>query len=104
MYLYHILNRSSKELIRKVFEAQKRSPVKDDWVHQVQSDLEELEINMEDLKHVKKNKFKKYLKEKITSNSFKYLENISKSQSKISSVSFKKLETQKYLLSHKFTD
>ena len=33
MYLHHILSRSKNELIRKVFDAQKRKPVLNDWVN-----------------------------------------------------------------------
>ena len=104
MYLYHILNRKSTELIRKVYEAQKRAPVKDDWVEQVENDLKELEINLGHLKNVKKNKFKKILKEKILQKSFQYLKNISDNQSKLSYNSYKKLRIQDYLISTKFSN
>ena len=104
MYLHHILNRSSTELIRKIYEAQKRAPVKDDWVELVEQDLRDLEINMENLKSVKKHKFKKIVREKILQKSFLYLKGISDNQSKLSFISYKKLRTQNYLISTKFTN
>ena len=104
MYLFHILNRSSKELIRKVYEAQKRDPVKDDWVQLVELDLKELNINIDDLSKLKKNKFKKILKRKIVEYSFKYLKNIAKGQSKMSLLTYKNLQVQNYLVSSKFSN
>ena len=76
MYLYHILNRSSEEVIKKVYEAQKKDPVKDDWVQLVEDDMKELNIKIEDLKKTKKIKFKKILKGKIQESSFRVLKNI----------------------------
>ena len=102
MYLHHILNRNSKELIRKVYEAQKRAPVSGDWVQLVESDLQELNIDIDELKKMKKNRFKKKLKEKILRSSFLYLKNIAQTKSKINYLSYKKLQVQKYLVSLKF--
>ena len=47
MYLHHILTRNSNELIRRVYEAQKSAPVKDDWILQVKEDLKEFKIDID---------------------------------------------------------
>ena len=98
------MTRDQNELIRKVYEAQKSAPVKDDWVLLVQSDLHELNIDIDELKRFKKWKLKKELRKIVSIKSFQYLENIKQNQSKLQNVIYKKLEIQKYLVSSKFTD
>ena len=46
MYLWDILHKNDSELVHKVFESQKRFAVKNDWVLQIKSDLEECKINL----------------------------------------------------------
>ena len=104
MYLHHILNRNKNELIRKVYEAQKSDPIKNDWVLLIQSDLQDLDIDIEEFKQFKKARAKKELHKIILSKSFQYLQNIYIKQSKLKYLSYNKLETQKYLVSSKFTD
>ena len=45
-YLHHILSRDSIELINRVYCAQKRRPVKDDWYLTIQTDLADLDIDL----------------------------------------------------------
>ena len=40
IYLQTILKRPHSELIRKIYEAQRKNPVKGDWVKQVDEDLD----------------------------------------------------------------
>ena len=49
-------------------------------------------------------RLKKELRKRILNASFKYLQNIKLSQSKLQNVTYKSLDTQKYLVSSKFTD
>ena len=98
------MNRDKSELIRRVYEAQASAPVKDDWVLQVQSDLNELDINFDALKKFKKWKVKNELRKIISNKSFKYLNDIRQNQSKIKHISYKSLTLQKYLTSSKFTN
>ena len=45
-YLKNILNSSQHELIRKVYEAQSRKPVKNDWVLTVQDNKKDVNLMM----------------------------------------------------------
>ena len=49
MYLHHILTRNTKELISRVYFAQKRCPSKNDWYLTVESDKKELGIHVRKL-------------------------------------------------------
>ena len=59
-YLRHILSRNENELISKVYFAQKRKSAKNDWAKTVDSDIEEIELNLNEkqIKLMKKTKFK----------------------------------------------
>ena len=48
MYLHHILTRNTKELISRVYFAQKRCPSKNDWYLTVESDKKETGIQLSD--------------------------------------------------------
>ena len=67
-YLRHILTRDKGELISKVFFAQQRKPVKKVWALTVKKDLEDINIglSLEAIKNMKKEQFKKLLKEKVS--------------------------------------
>ena len=62
MYLQTIIKRSDDELTRKIYECQKRMPVKGDWIELVQKDFENagMEMNeaeiMNQSKDIKKSK------------------------------------------------
>ena len=47
-YLNHILSRNDTELIKRVYLAQKRKHVKNDWYLTVQNDKEEIGWNISD--------------------------------------------------------
>ena len=102
MYLKHILSRNRKELISRVYHAQERKPVKDDWAIQVKKDAEALTINIENLKEISKNTFKKKLKEKISALALKDLNKIKESHSKVKDLQYKKLEIQNYMKQRSF--
>ena len=40
LYYWSILQKDEEELVKKVFNAQKSFPVKNDWIHQIQNELE----------------------------------------------------------------
>ena len=56
----HILTRDKSELISKIYFAQKRRPVKDDWAETIKKDIEHIELNLseENIKIMKKGHFK----------------------------------------------
>ena len=92
--------------IRKVFDAQKRKPVLNDWVNIIKKDCEDLNIilNESQIGSLKKYKFKSIVKEKIRNIAFKYLMDIKESQSKLSNVVYKEFKIQKYLKSDKLSN
>ena len=60
MYLWTILQKNEEELVSKVYQAQKLFPVKDDFIHQIKEDMNDLGLDIEDemIKNMKKKKFK----------------------------------------------
>ena len=66
-YLHHLLTRDKSELISRVFYAQQRKPVKNDWVLSVQNDMQDINLNLSQssIASMKKEVFKKHLNNKI---------------------------------------
>ena len=67
MYLWNILQNSEETLVRKVYDAQKILPVKDDWVTTVIDDLDFFGIPFDEIeiKNTKKNTMRKLVNDKI---------------------------------------
>ena len=70
----------------------------------MESDLQELEININTIKKSKKAKLKKDIQKIILNKSVFYLQNIKSTQSKLENLVYTKLQMQKYLLSSKLTE
>ena len=104
-YLHHILTRDSKELISRVYFAQKRKPIADDWFWMSENDKKQCYINLTngDIKCMKKNRFKILVKTKIRKLAFENLVKIKSKHSKGEEVQYDVLQSQKYLVSEKFT-
>ena len=102
-YLRTLLNRDTSELTSRVYFAQKRRPIKDDWVLSVHDDLKELEFTEDDIKILKNYKFKKYLKTNLRKAAFRYLQNLRLSHSKGSQIIYNNLELQNYLKSRELS-
>ena len=75
MYLWTLLQKSGKELARNVFETQKRFPVKNDWVLQINEDLSlcNIELSDEEIGCMKNEKFSEIVKTSIRQLSEEYL-------------------------------
>ena len=75
MFLWNILQKPEDELVRKVFNAQKSFPVKDDFIYQIECDCDDLgiEFDEKDIQNTKKETFKKMVKEKMKESSHSYL-------------------------------
>ena len=60
-YLHYLVNLEEDEMLAKFFTVQWKYPTKEDWTIQVQRDLEDFEItkNLEQIKSMSKNVFKK---------------------------------------------
>ena len=80
-----------------VFEKQLKNCTAKDWVKTVIGDLEKVGLNVtfEEIKTIRKAKWKSMVKKSITEHSFTYLENIKQSHSKV-----KELEYENSKLKH----
>jgi hypothetical protein len=98
LFYWTILQKDDDELVKKVFNAQKTFPVRNDWVCQIQSDLETCGIDQteEELSKMKKGSFKKLVDEKIQLVSATYLINLKDKRSKSEQLKYS-TEIQPYL-------
>ena len=97
-YLHYILNSSPNEILYKVFVAQMRNPTKGDWPQIVKKDLTDLNINFS-FEEIKKDKFKKIVKEACKKYSFKKLMNKKDRHEKGRNIKYNELKIQNYLVS-----
>ena len=103
MFLWSILQKSDKELVRKVYNLQKKFPVKDDWILQIGEDLKEcqIEFDEEEICSMSKYTFKKLVKEKIYMLAYSYLLDEKSKSKKLVNLSTWKM--QDYLLTEKLS-
>ena len=103
MFLWSILQKSDNELVRRVYNMQKKFPVKDDWVLEVSKNLEECGIDFDEdtIGAMSKNAFKRLVNEKIYLLAYTYL-----SEEKLKKTKLANLTTwqmQDYLVSDKLS-
>ena len=98
MFLWNILQKPESELVNQVYNAQKLSPVKNDWFLQVQDDLRMFQINLSDdeIKSLKKEKFKQIVKKSVRDQGETYLDNLKKNHSKSQNLGAR-FQLQEYL-------
>jgi len=104
MYLYHILRREDKELVRRVFDAQKKSPTKGDFVELVTEDLIKIEESEDSIKVLSKGELKKVVKTKMSEIVLLDLQDKQKNHSKIKNIQYKDLKLQEYMASPQMTN
>ena len=92
MYLWDILQKNDSELVYKVFQSQKTFAVKNDWVLQIQSDLEECKIDLSEYEISKMSKylFKKLIKESIRIIAAQYLISLKQKHSRSENLKYSK--------------
>ena len=105
-YLHHLLTRNENELILKMYKAQERCPIKDDWVLTANEDRTKLNLNMtnDEISIVKKIQFKKIIRKKVKDLAFAYLQNIKNSHSKVKHIVYNSLNMQDYLTQFEMED
>ena len=106
MFLHYLLNRNENELVLKVLNAQKEDPIKNDWFSTVTKDLNEFGLdfmNLDDIKTMKKEEFKKLVKEKCREISLAYLLEGNQEKSKMKNLKYYELSLQPYLTSNEIT-
>ena len=92
-------------MLYKFFEAQWKYPVKNDWVHQVQQDLVDfnLEENIENLRSLSKYTFKRQIKNSMKEHALKNLILLKNKHKKLENLKYPELKIQKYLKSNKIS-
>ena len=106
MYLHYILSLEDDQLLSRVFAAQCENPVPNDWCLKVKQDLIDFEINynFEDIKHMKKEQFKKVVKKACKNKAFEYLlKEKEKVSGKMGILNYSSLEMQPYLVTREIT-
>ena len=76
MFLHYLLKREDDELISQVLYAQKEQPIKNDWFSTVMEDLKDFgleHLEVEDIKNMSKDHFKKLVKENCKDIALNYL-------------------------------
>ena len=103
-YWHHIITRKENELIYRVYQAQKRVPIKDDWVLTLNNDKLETKFNLSEneIKNIKKNIFKKIVKKKVTALALHDLNKIKESHSKVQNIKYVNFNIKKYIISGLF--
>ena len=98
LYLKYILEQPEESSILKMFKLQLEKPTKGDWVSLCQNDIEKLELKLtfEDVKTIKKSRFKQILNEKIRTAALFYL--LEKQGKKGKNNKYLQLEMAEYLL------
>ena len=101
MFLHYILNEKNKSLIKQFLQAQILNPVKNDWIHTVRENLDELEIGLEfdNIEVLSKNNFKNFVDKKIEARALNYLIEIKNKHSKVKHIKYTSLKLQNYLRS-----
>ena len=106
MFLHYLLNREEKELIAQVLHAQKTEPIKNDWYSTVLEDLKLLGLDyleIEDIKSMKKEHFKKLVKDNCKDAALKYLLEGNEDKTKLKNLKYYQLSIQSYLTSSKIS-
>ena len=106
MYLYHILSRDPRELVRKVYEAQRLKTVTKDWFEMICQEKIKYDICLSDqeIRCMSKSKFKEIVNKKVNCYAFSKLKEKAESQSKcqqiVKQINVNNMITQKYLLTN----
>ena len=83
-----------------------RNPSTGDFVKLLENDFKLIESQQNDItiQNTSKHEYKQNIKKKIKAAAFNYLKDIPKTHTKVRDIEYKQLETQKYLLSHIFSN
>ena len=89
-YLKNILNRPDYEIIKQVYEAQRKEPCKGDWITLINDDMTKYDIKLSDeaIKDMTDIDYKKLIKRKVREKSFNELENIKRNHDKVNTIKF----------------
>ena len=101
VYLHTILRRSDEELTKRVYDEQKKAPIKGDFYTLVKKDFEMVGevIDENTILSMSKETHKKKVKTKVTLAALKYLKEKQMNHSKVKDIIYEKLEIQPYMKS-----
>ena len=105
LYFFNIVNRPQNQAVYTYFMVQYSRGSSSDWVTNVLKDFDDLKIDSSftSLKQISSSRFKKEINEKIRNYAFQSLMERKEKKSKLSKLSYEKLELQKYLFDEKTT-
>ena len=107
IYLQDILKRTEKEIILKVYTAQKESPSQGDWIDLVQEDMNLLNLNISDnvISETSQDDYKRIVKNKVQIHALEKLKSRQQGHQKVKRIPYVHLTTpQDYLTSSLFTN
>ena len=100
MYHYHILTRDDTETIKKIYNSQKVSHIKEDWYSTIIKDFEFIQIvqNDDDIKKISKLDYCKYIKSKVEEAAFQvYLQKKVSNKKKLEEINYQEFFIQSYM-------
>jgi hypothetical protein len=105
LYLLHILNLKKKELVARIYNIQKLSPKRGDWVNLVENDKNKLGLscNESEIAQMSKNKFKNIVKPKVELLALSELRLVKNKDSKSENIQSEKLQIASYLIDNRLT-
>ena len=108
LYLHYLLNQPENSLLSKMFYDQVQKPIKNDWFWVVKENLSELGLDcysLNDIKIMKKYKFKNLVRSSCQDVAFRELKNKTKEKNliKIKNIKYDNFEMKRYLLTNEIT-
>ena len=106
IYLQNILKRDEGELVRRVYNAQKKKPTVGDYSTLVQEDFNHINVPLDETVIIAMTdiQYKKYIKKYIHKAALIYLKQIQAPHSKVNNIEYKNLLIQPYMISHEFNN
>ena len=98
IYLHYLANLKKGEMLYEVFKTQWQYPGKDDWTETVRADLTDLglNLNLEHLRSISKNSFKRLVKLKSKQFALEGLSKMKEKHSKMKDLYYSELKMQNY--------
>ena len=105
-YLHHIINREDKELIKRVYNAQKTTPSKGDFAELIKTDIKLLgdDMDEETIQRMTKTEFKTLVKQMINKAAENDLKEQQKTHSKLNLLKYDQLKIQSYMVDRRMTN
>ena len=107
LFWHNIIRRHTKELISQVYHAMKLKPIKGDWINLLKSDLDNIKLSLDNepqFAQMKKEEFKKIVKQKVKEDCFAKMERMKDNHTKVKDlIHTRDYKVQEYMISNKVT-